>query len=124
MGADAGIQTYALDDGLRVQPLDFGVGIEFVEVAHAQGKVGVGEELHGLGFHHPHEQGRDVLLDGSLLEQAGKQPCIFFGLGVGYGTDNEILLAELAVCDLGIPHDDSAGIEVVVECFALAKKFR
>lgn len=50
MGADARVEPDPLDYGLRVETLDFGVGVELVEVAYAQGEVGVGEELHCLGF--------------------------------------------------------------------------
>ena len=43
--ADARIETYALDYRLAVKSLDLGVGIELVEVAHAQGQICVGEEF-------------------------------------------------------------------------------
>ena len=52
------------------EALHLGVGVELVEVADAQGEVGVGEELHGLGFLYADEEHGDVLLDGGFLEQA------------------------------------------------------
>ena len=61
MGADAGVKTDAVDDGLGVEALHLGVGVEFVEVADAQGQIGVGEELHGLSLFHANEKNSDVL---------------------------------------------------------------
>ena len=55
MGADAGVEAYAGDDGLGVETLDLAIGVELIEIADAQGEVGVGEELDGLGFLHAHE---------------------------------------------------------------------
>ena len=43
MSADARVQTHSLNDGLGVEAFDFGVGVKLVEVAHAEGEVGVGE---------------------------------------------------------------------------------
>ena len=106
--AYARVETYAADDGLRVEALHFSVGVKFVEVAHAQGEVGVGEELHGLGLGQPHEQGVDVFLDGSLLQQSGKLVGGLVQPLVAFRTAN----------------DDAAGIEVVVKGLALAQEFR
>lgn len=66
--ADAGVEAHAVDDGLRVQSLHLGVGVQLVEVGNSQGEVGVGEELHGLGLLHAHEEDGDVLLDGPFLQ--------------------------------------------------------
>ena len=58
--ADAGIKTDALNDGSGVEALDLGVGVEFVEVAHTQSKVGVGKEFDGLGLLEFHEEHGDA----------------------------------------------------------------
>ena len=124
VGADARVEADALDDGAGVEALDLGVGVEFVEVAHAQGQVGVGEELHGLGLLHAHEQRGDVLLLGPLLQQGGEGAG---GLGqcryVGDGTDGAVLLLETRVVDeLGRADDDARGVKVVVQRLALAQE--
>lgn len=72
VGTDARVEAYAVDNGLRVEALDLGVGVKFVEVADAEGEVGVGKELDGLGFLHAHVKGGYVLLDGALLEKGGE----------------------------------------------------
>ena len=54
VGAYAWVEAYSLNDCLRVESLDFGIGIEFVEVADAEGEVCVCEELDGLGLLHAH----------------------------------------------------------------------
>ena len=123
--ADARVEADAVDDGLGVEALDFGVCVEFVEVADAQGKVGVGEELDGFGLLHAHEEGVDVLLDGTLLEQVGEDGGLAGGIGTADGLDGGVLFGEtgsVGIYDGGIAHDDAAGIEVVVEGLALAKE--
>lgn len=37
VGADARVQANSINDGFGVEALDFGVGVKFVEVAHAEG---------------------------------------------------------------------------------------
>ena len=124
MHTDARIQADALDDGASVETLDLGVGVEFVEVAHAEGEVGVGEEFDGLSLLHAHEQGVDVVLDSALLQQVGEGLGEGFGVGVADGGNGGVLFVKLLAFDtLWVAHDDAAGIEVVVERFALAQKF-
>lgn len=41
--ADARIQTHAVDNGPRVESLHLRIGVQLVEIADAEGKVGVGE---------------------------------------------------------------------------------
>ena len=126
--ADSRVKAHALDDGLRVEALDLRVGVKLVEVADAQGEVGVGEELHRLGLLHAHEERVDVLLDRALLKQPGERPRIFPGLRVAYGTDGGVLLVPPLVLVgweyLGIADDDPRGIEVVVERPALPEELR
>ena len=67
MGADARIESYTFDDGTCVQAFHLGIGVELVEVAHTQGKIGVGKEFDSLGLLHSHEERVDVWLEGSFL---------------------------------------------------------
>ena len=121
--ADARVEADALDDGAAVEALDFGVRVELVEVAHAQGEVGVGEELDGLGLFHAHEEGGDVVFDSAFLEEAGEGLGVRLCLGVADGFDGGVLFVEPgAFYHLGVAHDDAAGIEVVVEGFALSQE--
>ena len=62
MCTDAWVEAYALDNGLGIESFDFGVGVEFVEVADAEGEVGVGEEFYGFCFLETHEENRDTLV--------------------------------------------------------------
>ena len=105
--ADSRVQSHTVDNGLGVESLHFGVCIQLVEVAHSQGEVGVGEELHCLSLGESHEEGVDVLLDGSLLQQ---------------GCEDVGCLVEAFVA-IGSAHDDAARVEVVVEGLALAQEF-
>lgn len=54
MGADARVEPYAFDDCLRIESFYLGICVEFVEIADAQGKIGVGEELDCLCLLHAH----------------------------------------------------------------------
>ena len=103
MGTDTGVQAHAVDDLAGVEALGLGVGVQLVEIAHAQRQVGVGEELDRLCLGEAHEEGGDVLLDGALLQQLRE-------LSGG-------VLGALVAAD-----DDTAGVEVVVEGFALAQE--
>ena len=105
--ADAGVETHAVDDLLGVEAFHLGVGVELVEVADAQGEVGVGKQFHGLGFGGAHEEGVDVGLERALLEEGGEGAGGFVQVRVAFGAS----------------HDDARGIEVVVEGFAFAEKF-
>ncbi|MNN85362.1 hypothetical protein D3C81_2026430 [compost metagenome] len=81
-----------------IQAVGFGVAVQFVEVGHAHGQVGVGEQLDGFGFSAVGEKGGNVFLDGPLLQQAAE----------GFGSFG-------ALAD-----DDPRRIQVVVQCFAFA----
>lgn len=117
MAADARLQAHAVDDVAGVEAADLAVGVELVEVGHAQRQVGVGEELHGLGLGGAQHELRDALGAvgvhaielggvGALREQAGELLGGRDGLGVV----------------LGRAHHDAAGVQVVVECLALAQE--
>ena len=62
MCADTGIETYTIDDGLGIEALHLGIGVELVEVAHAKSKIGVGEELDGFRLGGAHEKNGDTLV--------------------------------------------------------------
>ena len=106
MVADARVEAYAVDDVLGVEPLDLGVGVEFVEVGDAQGEVSVGEELHGLGLGAAHKEHGHILLDGPLLDEGGELVGLLFQEGVA----------------LVIAHNDARGVEVVVKGLALPQE--
>ena len=106
MRADAGVEAYAVDDGLGVQAFHFGVGVQFVEVADTQGEVGVGEEFNCLCFCRSHEQDVDVFLNRSFLQEGGK--------GVGGFIQ--------AFVPFGSAHDDAAGVKVVIQGLALPQE--
>lgn len=72
MVPDPGIQTYPLNDGLRIQPLHLGIGIQFVEEADTQRQIGIGKELDGLRLGHPHEERINLLFYRPLPQQGGK----------------------------------------------------
>ena len=114
---DSRLQAHAVDDVPGVEAADLAVGVELVEVRHAQRQVGVGEELHGLGLGGAQHELRDALGAvgvhalqlggvGALGEQAGEALGGRHGLGVV----------------LRSAHHDAAGVQVVVERLALAQE--
>ncbi len=106
MRAYARVEAHALYDGLRVEAFHLGVGVELVEVTHAEGQVGIGKEFDGFGLGAAHKEYGHVLLDGALLDDGAE------GVG-GLGQRFSI-----------IADDDAAGVEVVVQRLALAEELR
>ena len=53
--ANPGVQAYAVDDVPGIEALGFGIGIQLVEIADPQGKIGIGKELYGLCLGKTHE---------------------------------------------------------------------
>ena len=119
VAADARLQAHAVDDVAGVEAADLAVGVELVEVRHAQRQVGVGEELHGLGLGGAQHELRDADSSvgvhalqlggvGALREQAGELLRRRDGRGVVLGSANH----------------DAAGVQVVIEGLALAQELR
>lgn len=119
VAADARLQAHAVDDVAGVEASHLAVGVELVEVRHAQRKVGVGEELDGLGLGGAQHELRDALGAvgvhalqlggvGALGEQAGELLRRRDGRGVVLGSADH----------------DAAGVQVVVERLALAQELR
>ena len=124
--ADPRVKADALDDGGRVQALHLGVRVKLVEVAHAEGQVRVGEELHRLRLLQSHVQRGDVLLYRALLKQfRERMRGLLQERYVGESPDGPVLLRELRMPDyLRYAHDDAARIEVVVKGLALTQELR
>ena len=104
MCADSRIQTHTIDDLLGIQSLALCVGIQFVEVSHAQGKICIGEQLNSLCLGEAHEQGVDVLLDSAFLQQTSKLVCRL----------NQTLIVQISA------NDDTRRIKIIVQCFAFS----
>ena len=105
VAADARIHAHALDDLLRVQALGLRVGVQFVEVTHAHGEVGVREEFDGLGLGGVGNQDLHILVLGALGKQLREH--LRFLLLVLVGT-----------------HHDAAGVQVVIQRLALTEELR
>ena len=103
MGTDAGIQADALDNRPGIKAFHLRVGIQFIEIADPQRQVGVGEQLHRLGLGRAHQEHRHILPDGALPQETGE----------GAGGVGEVRIAA---------HDDSAGVEVVIQGLAFAEE--
>ena len=119
VAADARLQAHAVDDVAGVEASHLAVGIELVEVGHAQRQVGVGEQLHCLGLGGTEHELRDA--DSSVgvhalqlggVRPLGKQACEALGSRDGVG----VLLRRA--------HHDTRGMQVVVERLALAQELR
>ena len=80
MRSDARVEPDALDNGPGVKAFHSGVCVEFVEIAHAERKVGVGEKFHGFRLGGAHEQGWNVFFQCSLLQETGESPSRFVEL--------------------------------------------
>ena len=105
---DPGVQAHAVNDFPGVEALHFRIGIKFIEVGHPHGEVSIGEELHRFRLGESHEPGGDIVLDGPFLEK----PC------KGMGRLHQPGIFGIRA------HDDTAGIEVIVECLRFPQEFR
>ena len=108
MAADTRIKANAIDDLLGVQPLAFCVGIQSIEISHAQSQIGVSEQLDRLGLSEAHEQCVNVLLDCTFLEQTSKLMCGF----------HQTFIVQVST------NDDTGRIQVIVKGFRFTQELR
>ena len=126
MRTNARIESYPLNDCLRIEPFYLGIGVKFVEIAHTQSKVCISEQLYGFSLLDAHKERIYIFLDSTLLQQTRKSACRFFERGhISDGLDHVVFFAEqFVVDDLRIADDNTTRIKVVVEGFAFAKELR
>lgn len=124
MSTNSWIKTYTFYDSFGIKTFDLSVCVKLIEIAYAKSKVCVSEEFHCLGFLHAHEQGVNILLDGSFLKKCSKCFGSFFHLlYVSHSLYCIVFFCKLgAVNKLWIAYYYAAWVEVVVECLALTKK--
>ena len=77
VAADTRVKADTVDDLLGIETLALGVGVQLIEVRHAQRQIGVGKQLDSLGLGEAHEQRVDVFLDSPFLQKGGKCPSCF-----------------------------------------------
>ena len=75
MSADARIEANTIDNLLSVQPLHLSVGIQFIKIADTQCQISISEQFDSLCFRKSHEQGIDVLLNSTFLQEFCKSVC-------------------------------------------------
>ena len=63
VATDKRVESDTVDDVLGIQTLDFGIGVEFVEVAYTESQIGIGKELHGFGLCQSHDQQRNAFVE-------------------------------------------------------------
>ena len=93
MGSDSWVEADTLDNGTGVEAFDFGVGVEFVEIADAKCEVGISEKFDSLCLGEPHIKGWDILLDGTLLKESSESVGTLFEEGtIGEAVDGIVEL--------------------------------
>ena len=88
------VKAYAFYYVLSVKPFQFGVGVQFVEVGYAKSEVSVGEQFYRFRFGGTHIKSRDILGDGTFLQQRCK-------LSGRFGEERFVVV---------VAHDDAAGV--------------
>ena len=68
MTANTRIKANTVDNLLSVKTLALCIGVQFVEVSHAQGQICIGEQFYRLCLGEAHEQSVNVLLDSTFLK--------------------------------------------------------
>ena len=68
MAADARVETHAIQNLPCVQAFALRVGVQLIEVCHAQRQIGVGKQLDGLGLAEAHQQRVNVRLFRAFLQ--------------------------------------------------------
>ena len=124
MSTNSWIKTYTFYDSLGIKTFDLSVCIKFVEIAYTQSQIGIGKELHSLCFLHAHKECINILLDGTFLQECSESLSSFFQLlYICYSIDCLVLFCELRTIDyLWITYDNTAWVEIIIECLALTKK--
>ena len=108
MATDTRIKADTINNLLGVQPLAFCVGIQLIEVSHAQSQIGVSEQFDRLGLSEAHEQRVNFLFDCTFLQQTGKLMSSFY----------QTLIVQVG-------SDDNAGrIQVIVKSLRFTQEFR
>ena len=102
------IKAHTIDNLLRIQSLHLRIGIQLVEIADTQSQISVGKQLNSLGFRKAHDQGVDILLDCTFLEQACK----------GVGSLHQASVIHIST------HNDTARVQIVVQSFRLPQELR
>ena len=141
MSTDTRIKADAIDNLLGVQTLALCISVQFIKVSHAQSQICIGEQLNCLRLGEAHEQGIDVFLDGTLLQQTSKlvssldQTLIVqvsaddntrrvkiviksLGLTQEFRAEDDVLAVELLTHGSGVAHrdrrlDDHDGVRVI-----------
>lgn len=78
MAADTRIKADTVDDLLSIQTLTLCIGVQLIEVSNAQCQISIGEQFDCLSLSETHEQGIDILLDSTFLQQASKLMCCLY----------------------------------------------
>ena len=126
MQSDTRIKTYAINYSLSVKTFHFGISIKLIKIADTQSQIRIGEKFHRLSFFQPHEQRVDILLYRTFLQKFGKSFCRIPQLiHIRHLQNCLILLFKIIKTnEFGESHDNTARIEIVIQCLALTKKLR
>ncbi len=126
MRSNTRIQTNACNDSSRVESLHFRIRIELIDIADAKSEIGICEEFNSLCLFKSHEQGVNVLLDSSLLQQLSESASKGLCLWIANCFDSSILLVPLLLFTsrqhLWIANDDARRPKVVLQRLALTQE--
>ena len=78
MAANTRVKAYTVDNLLGVQALALCIGVQFIEVSNTQSQICIGEQFDCLSLSETHEQGIDIFLDSTFLQQASKLMCCLY----------------------------------------------
>ena len=114
VGANSWVHTYAVDNHLRVQAFDLGIGVKLVEVADPDCEIGVGEKLDGFRFCKVRKQNGNVL-------RALSRALLFKPRAFQKKIGEHLPLFFLAVVTAD---NDPAWMQVVIKGFGLTEELR
>ena len=106
MATDTRIKADTINNLLGVQPLAFCVGIQLIEVSHAQSQIGVSKQFNRLRLSESHKQSVDILLDSAFLQKFCKSVCRLY---------------QTSILHIGA-NDNAARIQIVIQSLALTQK--